>query len=54
MIELFSDPFFLPQARLFCVTTVSIVVAMAGVSVPTVKRLEAADGLLGGREDTGH
>lgn len=27
--------------------------AMAGVSVPTVKRLEAADGLLGGREDTG-
>jgi hypothetical protein len=26
---------------------------MAGVSVPTVKRLEAADGLLGGREDTG-
>jgi transcriptional regulator with XRE-family HTH domain len=26
--------------------------AMAGVSVPTVKRLEAADGLLGGREDT--
>src|SRR5262249_46242899 len=27
--------------------------AMAGVSVPTVKRLEAADGLLGGRGDTG-
>src|ERR1700720_2511140 len=27
--------------------------AMAAVSVPTVKRLEAADGLLGGREDTG-
>ena len=27
--------------------------ALAGVSVPTVKRLEAADGLLGGREDTG-
>jgi transcriptional regulator with XRE-family HTH domain len=27
--------------------------AAAGVSVPTVKRLEAADGLLGGREDTG-
>jgi transcriptional regulator with XRE-family HTH domain len=27
--------------------------AMAGVSVPTVKRLEAADVLLGGREDTG-
>ena len=27
--------------------------AMAGVSVPTVKRLEAADGLLGGRADTG-
>jgi transcriptional regulator with XRE-family HTH domain len=26
--------------------------AMAGVSVPTVKRLEAADGLLGGRENT--
>jgi transcriptional regulator with XRE-family HTH domain len=26
--------------------------AMAGVSVPTVKRLEAANGLLGGREDT--
>jgi transcriptional regulator with XRE-family HTH domain len=25
----------------------------AGVSVPTVKRLEAADGLLGGRKDTG-
>ena len=25
---------------------------MAGVSVPTVKRLEAVDGLLGGREDT--
>jgi transcriptional regulator with XRE-family HTH domain len=25
----------------------------AGVSVPTVKRLEAADGLLGGREETG-
>jgi predicted transcriptional regulator len=27
--------------------------AMADVSVPTVKRLEAADGLLGGREQTG-
>jgi transcriptional regulator with XRE-family HTH domain len=27
--------------------------AAAGVSVPTVKRLEAADGLLGGREETG-
>jgi transcriptional regulator with XRE-family HTH domain len=27
--------------------------AAAGVSVPTVKRLEAADGVLGGREDTG-
>ena len=27
--------------------------AMAGVSVPTVKRLEAADGPLGGRQDTG-
>jgi hypothetical protein len=53
MIELVSDPFFLPRARLFCVSTVSILVAMAGVSVPTVKRLEAADGLLGGREDTG-
>jgi hypothetical protein len=26
---------------------------MAGVSVPTVKRLEAADGPLGGRQDTG-
>ena len=26
--------------------------AMAGVSVPTVKRLEAADGFLGGREKT--
>jgi transcriptional regulator with XRE-family HTH domain len=25
----------------------------ANVSVPTVKRLEAADGLLGGREETG-
>jgi transcriptional regulator with XRE-family HTH domain len=25
----------------------------AGVSVPTVKRLEAAEGLLGGRQDTG-
>jgi transcriptional regulator with XRE-family HTH domain len=24
----------------------------AGISVPTVKRLEAADGKLGGREDT--
>ena len=24
----------------------------AGISVPTVKRLEAANGLLGGREDT--
>jgi hypothetical protein len=45
---------FLPRARLFCVSTISILVAMAGVSVPTVKRLEAADGLLGGREDTGH
>src|SRR5262249_29065134 len=27
--------------------------ATARVSVPTVKRLEAADGMLGGREDTG-
>jgi hypothetical protein len=27
--------------------------AIAGVSVPTVKRLKAADGLLGGCEDTG-
>jgi transcriptional regulator with XRE-family HTH domain len=27
--------------------------ARANVSVPTVKRLEAADGLLGGREETG-
>jgi transcriptional regulator with XRE-family HTH domain len=27
--------------------------ARAGVSVPTVKRLEAANGLLGGRLDTG-
>lgn len=27
--------------------------AMADVSVPTVKRLEAADGLLGGRKETG-
>jgi transcriptional regulator with XRE-family HTH domain len=27
--------------------------AMAGVSIPTVKRLEAADGMLGGREETG-
>jgi transcriptional regulator with XRE-family HTH domain len=27
--------------------------AAAGVSVPTVKRLEAQDGLLGGRADTG-
>ena len=26
--------------------------AAAGVSIPTVKRLEAADGLLGGRADT--
>jgi transcriptional regulator with XRE-family HTH domain len=26
---------------------------MAGVSVPTVKRLEAASGPLGGRQDTG-
>jgi predicted transcriptional regulator len=26
--------------------------ASAGVSVPTIKRLEAADGLLGGREKT--
>jgi transcriptional regulator with XRE-family HTH domain len=25
----------------------------AGISVPTVKRLEAANGLLGGREETG-
>ena len=25
----------------------------AGVSVPTVKRLEAADGMLGGRPETG-
>ena len=25
----------------------------AGISVPTIKRLEAADGLLGGRADTG-
>jgi transcriptional regulator with XRE-family HTH domain len=25
---------------------------MAGISVPTVKRLEAADGILGGRPDT--
>ena len=28
--------------------------ARAGVSVPTVKRLEAADGLLGGRAKTAH
>ena len=28
--------------------------AKAGVSVPTVKRLEAADGLLGGRAETAH
>src|SRR5262249_10832494 len=27
--------------------------AMAGVSVPTVKRLEAADGVFGGHVDTG-
>jgi len=27
--------------------------ARANVSVPTVKRLEAADGLLGGRQETG-
>jgi hypothetical protein len=27
--------------------------AIAGVSLPTVKRLKAADGLLGGCEDTG-
>jgi transcriptional regulator with XRE-family HTH domain len=27
--------------------------AASGVSVPTVKRLEAFDGALGGREDTG-
>jgi transcriptional regulator with XRE-family HTH domain len=27
--------------------------AMADVSVPTIKRLEAVDGLLGGREETG-
>jgi ribosome-binding protein aMBF1 (putative translation factor) len=27
--------------------------AMAEISLPTVKRLEAADGLLGGRKDTG-
>jgi transcriptional regulator with XRE-family HTH domain len=26
----------------------------AGVSVPTVKRLEAADGMLGGRPETAH
>jgi transcriptional regulator with XRE-family HTH domain len=26
----------------------------AGISVPTVKRLEAADGMLGGRPDTAH
>jgi transcriptional regulator with XRE-family HTH domain len=27
--------------------------ALSDVSVPTIKRLEAADGLLGGREETG-
>jgi transcriptional regulator with XRE-family HTH domain len=27
--------------------------ATAGISLPTVKRLEAADGLLGGRKNTG-
>ena len=27
--------------------------AESGVSLPTIKRLEAADGVLGGRQDTG-